>query len=178
MQEISVASAMSGKPAVVDLQLTAIQGVSEDQVSLAELLELARLAFRTSEDTGCGGMVFEVVAESQIESAFLFLDIQAETLTLRPDANTEADTYSTAVLKFYLLDFPEVFYDVKITSNVELCTVTSLSFSSKSLEIDLELATGDKEITLPDIIAEPACGASYTISSIVFENAETPLEIP
>ena len=43
-------------------------------MSIAELAALARIAFQTDVDTLCGDMVFEVVAEDEVESAFLFLD--------------------------------------------------------------------------------------------------------
>lgn len=149
--------------AATGLQLTAVQGVSEETVSIAELAALARVAFQTDVDTGCGDMVFEVVAEDEVQSAFLFLDIKGETLTLRPDANTPAGTYTGAVLKFYFMEFQEVYFDVKITSNVEPCIVTSLSFNRQRIEVDFELATENKKVTLSSIIPEPACGSSYTV---------------
>ena len=76
---------------------------SETKVSYSDILEYARKAFKTEDQTFCGEM--EYVLEDN--SGILTVDRELETLNASPKDNP-AGQYEEQFLRFYFVDYPEI----------------------------------------------------------------------
>ena len=76
---------------------------SETKVSYSDILEYARKAFKTEDQTFCGEM--EYVLEDN--SGILVVDRELETLNASPKDN-QAGLYEEQFLRFYFVDYPEI----------------------------------------------------------------------